>query len=113
MDVYTLKSCDTCKKALKWLETEDINANIFDIRTDGISAETLSAAVSGLGWEAVLNRRSTSWRQLDETQKQDINADKALALLIQNPTLMKRPLFITDNNLIVGFNQASQQEISS
>jgi len=113
MDVYTLKSCDTCKKAIKWLATEGINANVFDIRTDGISKETLKAAISMLGWETVLNRRSTSWRQLDETQKQDIDANKALALIIQNPTLMKRPLFVTRENFIVGFNQTSQQAISA
>ena len=113
MDVYILKSCDTCRKAVKWLEAENIKAEIFDIRTNGISEQTIAATIASLGWETVLNRRSTSWRALAEDEKQDIDAEKAMALIVENPTLMKRPLFVSGQNYVVGFDKAAQEKLKS
>jgi len=113
MIVYTLKSCDTCRKAVKWLQENQINAEIRDIRTDGISNETITNATTQLGWEKVLNRRSTRWRNLDNSQKENLDADKAIALIIQNPTLMKRPLLHHENQFIVGFDMASKQQLKT
>jgi len=112
MDVYSLKSCDTCRKAVKWLAAQEIAATVFDIRTDGISKATISAAVGALGWEKVLNRRSTSWRNLDEAQKQDITAEKAISLIADNPTLMKRPLFVCGQSYVVGFDKVAQEKLA-
>ncbi len=112
MDVYTLKTCDTCRKALKFLEANNIANNNFDIRKNGISRDTIQSAISALGWEAVLNRRSTSWRQLDDAAKENITTEKAVDLICENPTLMKRPLFITNDTYIVGFDKKSQQALS-
>jgi len=113
MDIYILKSCDTCRKAVKWLEAENIKAEIFDIRTNGISEQTISAAIASLGWETVLNRRSTSWRSLAQDKKLDINNEKALALIVENPTLMKRPLFVSGQEYVVGFDKAAQEALKS
>jgi len=113
MDVYILKSCDTCRKALKWLAAENIEASIHDIRSDGISQKTIAAAVSSLGWETVLNRRSTSWRALNDDQKQDMDADKAIALIAENPTLMKRPLFISGQDFVAGFDKTAQEKLKN
>ena len=111
MDVYTLKTCDTCRKALKILEANNIAHSNFDIRKDGISLETIQSAISALGWEAILNRRSTSWRQLDDDIKQNIDAQKAAQLINENPTLMKRPLFIKGDTYIVGFDKKAQEQV--
>jgi Spx/MgsR family transcriptional regulator len=111
MDVYTLKSCDTCRKAVKWLQAESITADIFDIRTDTISPATISAAINALGWEAVLNRRSTTWRNLGDADKQHMDPHKAASLITANPTLMKRPLFISNGNYIVGFDKNAKAAI--
>lgn len=111
MDVYTLKSCDTCRKAVKWLAAENIDVTVHDIRNDGIERKTIANAVSQLGWEKVLNRRSTSWRALDDAQKQDMTAEKAIDLIAENPTLMKRPLFIADKICMVGFDKATQAQL--
>jgi len=108
LDVYTLKSCDTCRKALKWLESNNIKANVHDIRSDGSSADVIATAIDSLGWEKVLNRRSTTWRGIDENLKQDMTAKKATALIVENPTLMKRPLFVSDGVHVVGFDKAAQ-----
>jgi len=113
MEVYILKSCDTCRKATKWLAAENKKAEIHDIRSDGISQNIITAAVSSLGWEAVLNRRSTSWRALTEDQKQDMDADKAIALINENPTLMKRPLFIREQDYVVGFDKTAQEKLKN
>ncbi|HFC05501.1 MAG TPA: Spx/MgsR family RNA polymerase-binding regulatory protein [Rhizobiales bacterium] len=112
LTVYTLKSCDTCRKALKWLDANNIKATVFDIRTDGISQDVLAEAIDHLGWEKVLNRRSTTWRNLDEHHKQDITAQKATTLIAQNPTLMKRPLFVSGNSFVAGFDKPAQAWLS-
>lgn len=113
IDVYMLKSCDTCRKAVKWLQAENINANVIDIRVDGISENTISGAIANLGWEKILNRRSITWRTLDESQKHDMDAVKAQALILENPTLMKRPLFDKSGTFVVGFDQTVQDKVKS
>lgn len=113
MDLYILKNCDICRKAVKWFEEKNISVNIIDIRADGIEKQTISDAVSCLGWEKVLNRRSTSWRNLDDNQKADIDVEKATALITQNPTLMKRPLITSKDNFITGFDKASIESLKT
>jgi len=113
LDIYTLKSCDTCRKAIKWLETSSIKARVHDIRDDGIPVETIAAAIQDLGWEKILNRRSTTWRNLDEALKQDMTEAKALSLITENPTLMKRPLFVTGDIHIAGFDKTAQARLQA
>jgi len=113
MDIYTLKSCDTCRKALKFLDQNNITYNNFDIRKDGISIQTIKNAIESLGWETVLNRRSTSWRQLDDEAKQNIDADKAAQLINDNPTLMKRPLLASNDTYFVGFDKKAPEKLLS
>ncbi len=103
MRVYTLKSCDTCKKAIKWLNDQGVAYEQFDIRTDGIESETVEHIVRSAGWENALNRRSTTWRALDESQKNGLTPEKAVGLIMDNPTLMKRPAFVTEQEVMVGF----------
>lgn len=111
MEIYTLKSCDTCRKALKWLADNNIAASNFDIRETPVPADTLAAVIAGLGWEKVLNRRSTTWRTLPDADKNNITAEKAAALIAEHPTLMKRPLFITGTGPMVGFDKKVQETL--
>ncbi len=111
MEVYILKSCDTCRRAVKWLDAEGIKVRVFDIRIDGISGDVIKAAIAALGWEKVLNRRSTSWRTLDEGKKLDMDAEKALSRISDNPTLMKRPLFVVSESFVVGFDKSAQDSL--
>ena len=111
MDIYTLKTCDTCRKALKFLDANNVAYNNFDIRKDGISPQVIQEAIKNLGWEKVLNRRSTSWRQLDDMAKENIDAEKSAQLISNYPTLMKRPLFISNDTFLVGFDKNIQEKL--
>ncbi len=116
LTTYTLKNCDTCKKALKWLEAKGIEFENIDVRADGLSKETISKIVETLGWETALNRRSTTWRGLDDADKSEVDKTKAVELIEENPTLMKRPIFESQPRMIAGFDakaQAALQELFS
>lgn len=111
MKVYTLKNCDTCKKALKWLTAEGIAFDNHDIRVDGTEAAWVTPIVEVLGWEVAINRRSTTWRGLDGTDKDGLTNAKAVALIVENPTLMKRPVFVEGSEIICGFDSKAQAAV--
>lgn len=111
MKTYTLKNCDTCKKALKWLDAEGIAFENHDVRADGVSADWLKPVVETLGWEVALNRRSTTWRGLSDADKDGIDTEKAVALILENPTLMKRPVFVKGNSVVCGFDAKAQDAV--
>ena len=104
MKVFTLKNCDTCKKALKWLGEVGITYENHDVRADGLTAADVQPLIKSLGWEVLLNRRSTTWRGLSDADKADIGDDKAVQLIVDNPTLMKRPVFVTEQEVMAGFD---------
>ena len=106
--IFTLKSCDTCKKALKWLDSEGIAYQNHDVRADGLSRQKITDIVQSVGWEVALNRRSTTWRQLEEGRKADVDAQKAVDLIEEHPTLLKRPVFDFGDTMVVGFDAKAQ-----
>ncbi len=110
--VYTLSTCDTCKKALKWLAENDIQFENRDIRRNGINPDIIQSAIAELGWQKVLNRRSTSWRNLSDGDKEGIDDVKAAALIVTNSILMKRPLFNIGDRFIVGFDDNVRAQLS-
>ena len=102
--VYGIKNCDSIKKACSWLEQQQISYRLHDYRLDGLDAVLLQRFVDELGLAAVLNQRSTSWRQLSSEQKSDLNPEKALQLMLATPTLIKRPILDTGVKLVSGFS---------
>ena len=112
MKIYSLKNCDTCKKAIKWLETEGIAHEIHDVRADGVDAGWLAPVVDALGWEVAVNRRSTTWRGLSDAEKDGIDNAKAVALILANPTLMKRPVFVSGKTVLCGFDAKTQAALT-
>ncbi|WP_415879807.1 ArsC family reductase [Methylomonas sp. TEB] len=102
--MYGIKNCDSVKKARTWLEARHIAYRFHDYRIDGLDAALLQRFVNALGLDALLNQRSTSWRQLDDAQKSDLTPDKAVQLMLAVPTLIKRPILDDGQQLIVGFN---------
>ena len=113
LTVFTLKSCDTCKKALKWLDEQGVSYENHDVRTDGLTIDNVSAIVGFVGWETALNRRSTTWRGLDECEKGNIDTEKAVTLILANPTLLKRPVFQIDGQYLVGFDARSKAAVEA
>ena len=108
LTVYHLKTCDTCRKALKALIAAGHDVTAIDVRADGIEPAKMADIAKAVGWEALLNTRSTTWRGLAEAQKSDMNESKALALMTAHPTLMKRPV-ISGDHITVGWKQAQQE----
>jgi len=109
--LYGIPNCDTIKKAKKWLTDHDITFTFHDYRKDGISADFLKRAEAELGWETMLNKRGTTYRQLEEAEKASIDKGKALALLELHPAMVKRPILSHDGQFYIGFKPAQYEEI--
>ncbi|WGE88923.1 ArsC family reductase [Actinobacillus arthritidis] len=103
--VYGIKNCDTVKKALKWLTENGIAHQLHDYRTDGLPADFLPQAAEVFGWEALVNKRSTTWRNLDQAVKNNLDFVTALQVLTAQPTLIKRPIILQDGIALIGFNE--------
>lgn len=103
--LYGIKSCDTCRKARKALDAQGTPYRYHDLREDGLEGERLDRFVERAGLETLLNTRSTTWRGLDDADRQAAKTDaaQARALLLAQPTLLKRPLLDTGERLLVGF----------
>lgn len=100
--VYGIKQCDTCRKALKWLHAEGIEHRFHDFRSDGLEAGLLKGWMNSPFADKLINRRSTSWRQLNDEQRQ-LEGGAQRQLLLDFPTLIKRPVFVMDDIIAVGF----------
>ena len=107
MHIYHLKTCDTCKKAIKALA--DREPSLVDVRADGVSPDLLKTWLEAVGPEVLLNRKSTTWRNLSEAER----AGDPLTLLQANPTLMKRPVIVDGRDLHVGWSKAVQEALGT
>ena len=106
LTLFGIKQCDTVKKALKWLEQSGVAHTFHDIRKDGLDQQMIQRWVDALGWEVVVNKRSTTWRGLDDAVKESLSADNVVALLLENPTLIKRPVVEQGETILIGFKAA-------
>lgn len=104
--LYGLPNCDTCRKARAWLDTQGIAYSFHDVRADGLDRALLDHLAAALGWENLLNRRSTTWRGLSEAERADLDHDKALNLILAYPALLKRPVLIAGDSVLIGFTPA-------
>lgn len=109
--IYGIKNCDTCKKALKWLEEENISYQFHDLRKDGFSPETAKMWLSKLDHDVLINKRGATYRNLEESQKEILETGDQSPLLAELPTLMKRPIFKLADNYLVGFKEEQKVRI--
>ena len=100
---YGIPNCDTVKKARTWLDANGLEYTFHDYKKEGADAGKLAAWIEAKGVDTVLNRRGTTFRKLSDEQKADIDAAKAVALLKDNPSMIKRPIVEHDGGLLVGF----------
>ena len=105
LTVYGIKSCDSCRAARKFLGDKDMEFTFHDLREDGLDIQMLERWSDRLGWERLLNKRSLTWRKIPEVDRNDMNKDKALAAIIERPTLMKRPVLEANQFIAVGFSE--------
>lgn len=109
--LYGIKNCDTVKKARKWLEAQQQDYKFHDVRSDGISANDIQRWMDSVDWETLVNKRSTTWKQLDDDSKNNLSKDTAEALLLANPTLIKRPVLEHKQTVTVGFKASDYEQL--
>lgn len=110
LTLYGLKNCDTCRKARKWLDANGLDYRFRDVRADGVTQAQIRAWVEQVGWEVLLNRRGTTWRQLPDADK-PIDSAAAIDLMAWHPTLIKRPVLEAGNRVLVSFREAEYQTL--
>jgi arsenate reductase (glutaredoxin) len=101
--IYGIKNCDTMKKARAWLDGHGVSYEFHDYKTAGAHKEKLKAWCDELGWETLLNRAGTTFKKLPEADKAGLNERKALALMLEQPSMIKRPVLEAGGKLLVGF----------
>lgn len=110
LTVYGLASCDTCRKAIACLDAQQVSFHYHDVRKDGLDATDLRRWLRSPFSEKLLNRQSTTWRQLSDKEKSAAESDP-LPLLLEHPTLLKRPVFVREGEVVaVGFKPETLQE---
>jgi arsenate reductase len=101
--LYGIKNCDTMKKARAWLDTHGVRYDFHDYKASGIEAATLARWAGQVGWETLLNRAGTTFRKLSETQRADLSERKAISLMLEQPSMIKRPVLEMGARILVGF----------
>jgi len=102
--IYGIPNCDSIRKARKWLEANAIEYRFVDVRQTPPSPEEVSGWMTAVGQKALVNKRSTTWKQLDPEQRQTAETGDALPILLAHPTLIKRPVLEYDGQVAVGFS---------
>ena len=105
LTVYGIKSCDTCRKARKYLAENDIEFRFHDVRDDGLDIQMLERWGDRIDWQKLLNRQSLTWRKIPEVDREDMSKERAFALMLDQPTLVKRPVLESDQFMAVGFSE--------
>lgn len=111
LTLYGIPNCDTMKKARQWLQEQQLDYQFHDYKKAGIDTATLQQWVEQLGWEALVNRRGTTWRKLPEQDRNLADASAAIHLMQANPSLIKRPVLDTGHQLLAGFDPAQWQQL--
>lgn len=101
--IYGIKACDTMKKARAWLDDRGIAYAFHDYKAAGIDRERLESWSRAVGWETLLNKAGTTFRKLPDIDKRDLDETKAVALMLAQPSMIKRPVLVTGDQLLVGF----------
>ena len=108
--IYGIKNCDTMKKARAWLDARGVPYAFHDYKAQGIDRARLDAWAAAVGWEALLNRAGTTFRKLPEAERTGIEARKALALMLDQPSMIKRPVLDLGGRILVGFKPEVYEE---
>jgi arsenate reductase len=101
--IYGIKACDTMKKARAWLDDRGIAYSFHDYKTEGVERAALESWAEAVGWETLLNRAGTTFRRLPDKDKENVTEKKAIALMLAQPSMIKRPVLNVGGTLTVGF----------
>lgn len=111
--LYGIPNCDTVKKARVWLDQHGVAYEFHDYKKAGIDAERLGRWVDEHGWETVLNRAGTTFKKLPETDKANLDRDRAIALMIAQPSMIKRPVLEAGDKVYVGFKPETWDQLAN
>ena len=106
LQMYGIPNCDTVKKARKWLDANGIEYSFHDYKKVGADPAKLGAWADEAGWEALLNKRGTTFRKLSDDQKSHIDRAKAIALMAEHPSMIKRPVMEHASGILIGFSES-------
>lgn len=109
--LYGISQCDQVKKAKKWLTEQNLAYEFYDFKQQGLDPATLKDWLTRRSWQDLFNTRSTSYRALDEKEKQALNQELAISIMQRNPTIIKRPVLDTPKQLYIGFNLDEYQTL--
>lgn len=109
--LYGIKNCDTVKKARKWFETRGLDYRFHDFREEGLQQTLVQRWLDQVGVDVLVNRRSTTWKQLDDAEKEKALTRDGVDVLLQHPTLIKRPVICMGDRVHVGFQEATFQSV--
>jgi Spx/MgsR family transcriptional regulator len=104
--LYGIRNCDTVRTARRWLDDAGVVYRFHDLRSDGVDAALVAPWLQEAGWQAVINRRSSTWKALPKDARESMDEDRALAAILEAPTLVKRPVLADDGLLEIGFSAA-------
>lgn len=111
--LYGIPNCDTVKKARRWLEQRQIAYRFHDFRKDGLTPTQVKAWLTRVDWEALINKRGRTWRDLNDAEKQVSTATQAITLCCKYPTLIKRPVVVSGKQTVIGFDPENYAELFS
>lgn len=111
LTLYGLKNCDSCRKVAAWLKAHQREFVFHDLRIDGLESALLHKWEAQIGWESLLNRKSTTWRGLADSDKTNLDRARAIELLLTHPALIKRPLLEVGEDVWLGFTPERYSEL--
>jgi len=109
--LYGIPNCNTVSKARKWLTENNIDYQFHNFKKDGLNQQVIDKWIDSLGWEILLNNRGTTWRKLSDEMKADIDRKKAVSIMLENTSIIKRPVLDLNDTLHVGFKAEQYQQI--
>ena len=109
--IYGIPNCDTMKNARRWLEANGIEYDFHDYKKLGVPEKNLKNWVNQAGWETILNKRGTTWRKLDDELKHTIDNESAIKVMLDNPSIIKRPVLESNHLLLIGFKEDEYRQL--
>lgn len=109
--IYGIKNCDTMKKAVRWLDEHGVGYAFHDYKKDGVTRASLERWCHAVGWEKLLNRAGTTFRKLPDTAREVLDQEKAIALMLTQPSMIKRPVLESGDTIEIGFKPEQYAEI--
>jgi len=109
--LYGIPNCDTIKKAKKWLTENEIEFEFHDYKKHGVPEKELKQWIKQVGWEVLLNKRGTTWRKLDDAVKNAVTEKSAIQIMLENPSIIKRPVLQNAETITVGFSEKNYSQL--